>query len=220
MNDLSDKQDDCADTLRLVLLGDSDIAYWPVELYPTLVSRQQLAPIVSGHSGATLKDTLPHLQRVLDENSSQPLFFVFCAGENDIGEGISLDSSVRSLEVCLDMIADSSENHCLMFLGPKFEPWLENRTKSKKEYSKMSRLFARCLQRHPSSERLHYIDCLTMFCGESATIPGAVLGGRAMAEHKYFQSDLLHLSKHGYKIWKDILEKEIQKIVYASSKAS
>jgi lysophospholipase L1-like esterase len=219
MNDLSRKQDECADPPRLVLLGDSDIDYWPDELFPTINnSLQKLSPIVRGHSGATLRDVLPHLQRVLDEHGSQPLLIVACAGENDIGEGISLDNSIRSLEKLLKRVFESSKHHRLIFLGPKFEPWLENSMDCKKNYSKMSRSFNRCLQKNPQSERLHYIDCLTMFCGETASVPGAVLGGRARAEYKYFQSDLLHLSNHGYKIWKDVVEKKIREFFSTTSK--
>eukprot|EP00980_Cylindrotheca_fusiformis_P020063 scaffold7139_cov115-Cylindrotheca_fusiformis.AAC.13 len=190
---------------NLVLLGDSDIAYWPDELYPTCVGLEKRPPLVSGLSGATIGEILPHLQRILDDNDGDPLLFVVCAGENDIGEGISLDSSVRSLESLLDMVVNSSKDHRLIFLGPKFEPWLENDERCKKDYCKMSRSFSRCLQRNPQSDRLQYVDCLCMFCGESAFVPGAVLGGRAKAEYKYFKSDLLHLSNHGYIIWKGII---------------
>ena len=143
--------------------------------------------------------------------------FVICAGENDIGEGLSLDNSVGALEKLLEMILASSEKHRVIFLGPKFEPWQENDIMAKKKYSKMSRSFQQCLSRQFDSNGMHYIHCLAMFCGGSATIPGAILGGRANAECKYFQSDLLHLSTHGYKIWKDVVEQKIKEILIMPS---
>lgn len=200
---------------RLVLFGDSDIFFWPEDLYPTFPGSRT---IKSGHSGATLRDLIPHLSRTLQDNGKEELLFVICAGENDIGEGMSLDNSVGALEKLLEMILASSEKHGVIFLGPKFEPWQENDMVAKKKYYKISRSFQRCLSRHDGTDCMHYsyIDCLTMFCGESATIPGAILGGRASAEFKYFQSDLLHLSIHGYRIWKEVVEQKINDILAIS----
>lgn len=48
-----------------------------------------------------------------------------------------------------------------------------------------------------------------MFCGDSANQPGALMGGQAIPEARYFDNDQLHLSDEGYKIWKEILEQKI-----------
>jgi lysophospholipase L1-like esterase len=198
-------------TYRLALIGDSDIAYWPSGLYPTIQGTPD--PIVSGHSGATLEDVLPYLRALMNEHGSkQPLIILACAGENDIGNGISLDHSVSSLEKFLNLIFGASrenQNHHLIFLGPKFEPWLEDDPSYKKKYGKMSRSFERCCSRHFHSDNVRYIDCLAMFCGDTANIAGAVLGGKAKADDKYFASDRLHLSSHGYKIWNEVVDRQI-----------
>lgn len=199
------------ENLHLVLFGDSDIAFWPEDLYPAVP--QLRSTCKSGHSGATLRDLIPQLSQILQEQGEKELLLVICAGENDIGEGLSQDNSVSALDKLLGMILTSSEKHMVIFLGPKFEPWQENDVIAKKRYSKMSRSFERCLSRQGDTFCTHYIDCLTMFCGESATAPGAILGGRAKAEFKYFQSDLLHLSIHGYKIWKEVVEQKIMEIL-------
>ena len=203
---------------KLALVGDSDIAFWPPELRPIIVGDSPTDTIVSAQGGLTLGECLPFLQKVLREdggNQRQEIIIVACAGENDVGNGISLDNSVRSLESFLDMAFQdngdgSSSLRRLVFLGPKFEPWLEDDPSYKKQYSKMSRSFQRCCQKHANADNIHYIDCLTMFCGDTATIPGAVLGGKACADGQYFASDKLHLSRHGYRIWKDVVEKAIQ----------
>jgi lysophospholipase L1-like esterase len=204
---------------RVALVGDSDIAYWPPELHPVVDGSPKT--IVSGHSGATLGDILPHLRTVIKEHGGkQELLIVACAGENDIGNNISLDNSVRSLDNFIDIIFDDSNDqhsHRLVFLGPKFEPWLEDDPSYKKKYSGMSRSFERCCQRHANSENIHYIDCLTMFCGDTATVPGAVHGGRAKADYKYFAADQLHLSNHGYKIWKEVVESQIKESTLKAS---
>ena len=202
---------------RLCLVGDSDIAYWPPELFPSLTPSMDTTsarPITSGHSGATLAEILPHMQNILETHGADhELIIVACAGENDIGEGISIDNSVRSLESLFDIVLGSSTekpSHRIFFLGPKFEPWLEDDPSFKKKYSKMSRSFERACKSHSNSENICFIDCLTMFCGETAQVPGAVLAGRAKADYKYFASDLLHLSNQGYEIWKQVVEEKIR----------
>lgn len=102
---------------------------------------------------------------------------------------------------------------------------------SKKKYAAMSRAMERCCRgfgtncrsgggggddnrREDSNHRnndnnkmVYYVDCLTMFCGESANQPGAVLGGRAKAERQFFSDDALHLNDAGYEVWRDVVER-------------
>ena len=103
---------------RLIVVGDSDIAFWPKDLLPfasnDAVGKDWGEPLVSGHSGATLAGVLPHLRTVLseadDKGNTQPpptsetRIVVACAGENDIGEGLSLDKSLEALREFLDAI--------------------------------------------------------------------------------------------------------------------
>jgi lysophospholipase L1-like esterase len=204
--------------MSLAFVGDSDIDYWPSEVLPTLDGAVPVAA-VSGHSGASLSETLPHLRKVLENHGSiQKLMIVACAGENDIGDGISLDNSLIALRQFLDAIFSNDEKvpsfkHHLIFLGPKFEPWLEDDPSYKKAYSKMSRAFSRCCEKHENADQIQFIDCLTMFCGDTATIPGAVLAGRAKADYKYFAADKLHLSIHGYTVWQQVVQERITEII-------
>jgi lysophospholipase L1-like esterase len=262
---------------RLVVVGDSDIAYWPKELLPSASSCDDAGkggivakttewdqpPLVSGHSGATLAGVLPHLRMVLAESSmadsscggehkgtsrrlpsdettnTNTLIVVACAGENDIGEGLSLGHSVEALREFADTIFHEHNDQCgdndnvfLIFLGPKFEPWLEHDPSEKKKYTAMARAFRRCLEEYQYDDstntstnisenkkdgRIHFIDCLTIFCGETANVPGARLGGRAKADPRFFASDQLHLSKEGYAIWKEVVETRIR-LCLASSR--
>jgi hypothetical protein len=132
---------------------------------------------------------------------------------------------------------NNDDNRFLIFLGPKFEPWQDNHHDNisyKKKYNSMTRAFQRCLQEYKKkkngndnddennsndfSRRIHYIDCLTMFCDEETTnLPGARFCGRAKAEPYYFSSDQLHLSDSGYYIWKDIIETKILQCLTPSS---
>ena len=59
-----------------------------------------------------------------------------------------------------------------------------------------------------------------MFCGETATLPGAVMGGRAQADPKFFRNDGLHLNEEGYRIWKQIVEQELEKVMSTDSQGN
>jgi hypothetical protein len=113
--------------MSFAFVGDSDIEYWPSEVLPALDGTVPVAA-VSGHSGASLSETLPHLRKVLENHGSiQKLMIVACAGENDIGNGISLDNSLIALRQFLDAIFNNEKAPLklhFIFLGPKFERWL------------------------------------------------------------------------------------------------
>ena len=197
----------------LLLVGDSDIARWPSDLFPQSNSLQQTR--TSAHSGATLREIVPHMEEALkDIQQADIIVLVACAGENDIGNGIFLDDTLLAFQELIRVFfRDNNEiQRRLFFLGPKLEPWLDNDPSSRKQYVKLSRAFQRACIKHTRFEEIVYIDCLTMFCGESGNVPGATLGGQAKADPSYFDSDQLHLSYEGYQVWKGVVENHISKI--------
>jgi lysophospholipase L1-like esterase len=202
----------------LLLVVDSDIARWPSELLPQW-SESALPPTVSGHSGATLKEIIPHIETALDtiDTASDTIVLVICAGENDIGNGLSRDGTLTAFDELLSAFFGNTKstagtNRRLIFLGPKLEPWLNNDESSRKQYVKLSRAFQRSCAKHARADETHFVDCLTMFCGKSANVPGATLGGKAKAEPMYFSSDQLHLSEEGYRIWKQVVEERLSEL--------
>lgn len=176
-------------------------------------------------------------------SSGSKNIFVACAGENDVGSGRSIDKILETFRTFLDELfplnglhsssnqisttknpkttttvptpAPTNNNH-LVFLGPKFEPWLTDDYSSRKQYTKLSNGFQRTIRKHHgfASGKIVYIDCLTLFCTkETANIPGAVHGGRAMPDDRYFDGDGLHLSDEGYCVWKEIVDMEISSLI-------
>jgi lysophospholipase L1-like esterase len=212
----------------VTLIGDSDIERWPTDLLPSVLGSEVS---VRGQSGATLADVLPLMKEELHATSSpRCLIVVFCAGENDIVQSIRLDETLTYFRRLLEMVfppeeAPTSGRH-LIVLGPKFEPWLEYDAACRKQYFKMSNAMERACKQYDTKAPNHtitYLDCLTMFCGESGQLPGAVLGGRAVPEKTLFDYDQLHLSREGYKIWKEVAEGHIASLldvgnVHASSR--
>jgi lysophospholipase L1-like esterase len=221
--------------ITIALVGDSDISRWPSELFPA-PSSGTVHFIVSGHSGATLQEVIPHVKETLanallvseedESNKSKSseeaattcsttsihshkdrrrlmktqkhhvppksnnvgsadndddterrrrsrshdddgdsLFLVICAGENDIGNGVSLTESTQSLDEMLSSILyhfddknddDNNNNYYyyenvqmvgVIFLGPKLEPWLKHDVSARKDYIRMSRSFVARFQR-------------------------------------------------------------------------
>ena len=208
--------------LQIVLVGDSDISQWPEALFPTVADSEVS---VSGHSGATLEQCLPFVgdtvRQVYQKESKQSpkrIVVVFLAGENDIMNGIPLLKSEESLKVLLGTISELEQSYAdctftLIVLGPKFEPWLADDLGSRKSYGNMSRAFYRCCKEYndatTSGAAVTFVDCLTLFCGESTNLPGAVLGGKANPEKKYFDDDKMHLSDEGYLRLKKVVENQI-----------
>lgn len=218
-------------SISIILAGDSDISRWPPSLYPQV---QNAAVSVEniGQSGASLSDLLPQLQTFRAAHPTPPIdakskdgsinIFIACAGENDISSGRSIDGLLKIFHSFLDDLFSNSTQHQLqsdnhlIFIGPKFEPWLSDEMSSRKQYTKLSNTLHRTIRKHSGfgADRMVFIDCLTMFCTEdTSTIPGAVHGGRALPDDKYFHEDGLHLSDEGYKVWKQIIEGAIVEIL-------
>lgn len=203
------------DALSISYIGDSDIARWP----SNILHKGGNTPRMSGHSGATLVEILPFVEQALQAATSffiknpynSLVFVVVCAGENDIGNGLPLDETLASFEKLLNMLHTPYQH--LIFLGPKIEPWLSHDPMSQKKYVKMSKAFGRAAEKHPKKDQIWFIDCLTMFCGESGTRAGAILGRLARAEPQYFADDQLHLNDLGYERWTQVVEEKIELIM-------
>ena len=165
------------------------------------------------------------------------IFFIACAGENDLSSGFSVDTVVHSFHKLVDSIFSDSNCHDrphLIFFGPKLEPWLndnDNEEMRKFYYQLNERLIissSNCARDvtidhsakegqnhhcHSDGKNVSYIDSLTLFCGQSANERGSVLSGKAKADETYFDVDGLHLNQEGYKVWKQELERTLEQIL-------
>ena len=199
----------------LLLVGDSDVSRWPAELLPQCCSAIQQT-ITSGHSGATLQEIIPNVKAAIEnENGADSLVLVACAGENDIGNGCSLDETLSAFQELVHVFfpGDTTTTRRLIFLGPKLEPWLEDDPLSRKQYVKLSKALQRACNKHERCNEIVFVDCLTMFCGDSGNLPGALYGGAAKADPHYFANDRLHLSNEGYQVWKQAVEDHLSDIL-------
>ena len=211
----------------MILLGDSDISRWPPSQYPSLTpppSSSMDCNIICnyGVGGAEMKDLLQQFNtwekdcasKVQKESNASSDVFVCCAGENDIGSGRSIDQILENFRTFLDVIFAPSQLskpslRILIFLGPKFEPWLIDDNSSRKQYAKLNTGLQRAIRKHHATNQIYYIDCLTLFCSkETRSIPGA-LTAKAIPDSQNFDKDGLHLNDTGYGIWKRIVEEKI-----------
>lgn len=116
--------------------------------------------------------------------------------------------------------------YSLIFLGPKVEPWMDkDDLPSRKSYFQLSHRIRSAVDQlrttimtdsengddSTTGRSIHFVDCLTLFCGETQHC--SVVGGGAIAKREYFQSDELHLSPHGYLIWKELVEDIVKDLI-------
>jgi len=109
----------------------------------------------------------------------------------------------------------------LIFLGPKIEPWMgggeedgqqEDDLDARKGYFNLSQHLGRKCKTLKNSASISYIDCLKMFCEDTAHLPiVSNTKNKAMAQAEYFDADGLHLSDSGYLVWKGIVESIMEK---------
>lgn len=254
---------------HLLLIGDSDIKRWPSRLRPILPrtdntedgsnqpsfngdkSRNKTYSNihVCGRDGATIRDCIQVAYKFFKYHNTStgrynyPLIVIACAGENDLGHGLSVDNIIETFDEFIRTVLNRSSSSSasikqleistvtpkapsmnvpktyLFFLGPKLEPWLQDDPNSRKEYVKLSQKMQKKVDELSTSISSHshavFLDCLTMFCGASSSLPGAIYGGRAIAEVKYFDEDKLHLNESGYTVWKNLVEKELIKVMHS-----
>ena len=138
---------------------------------------------------------------------------ICCAGENDLGSGRSIDKILETFRAVLDALFPSTKSYLkLIFIGPKFEPWLINDNVSRKQYTKLNNGLQRAIRKHHAKDQITYIDCLTLFCTEeTANVPGAI-HSKAIPDDRYFDKDGLHLNSSGYEKWKQIIEQKLKEI--------
>jgi len=205
----SPPQQQPSNSKALLFVGDSDIARWPPELLPNLDA--EVPPTVSGHNGATLQEIIPHVEKALQTlgTATDTVVLVACAGENDIGSGVSLEDILSAFDELLRTFFGNAvgiSRRRLIFLGPKIEPWLKDDPASRKQYVKLSLRLRSSCSNHERAHEIQFVDCLTMFCGETANVPGATLGRKARADPIYFENDELHLNRQGYQVWQEVVE--------------
>uniref|UniRef100_A0A7S2KE40 SGNH hydrolase-type esterase domain-containing protein n=1 Tax=Leptocylindrus danicus TaxID=163516 RepID=A0A7S2KE40_9STRA len=205
----------------LVLLGDSDIERWPAHLYPFYVFPRNVE--IVGRGGAQLRDVTEIYKNWALESAAiadncvgeLDIFIIACAGENDIGSGKSIEATMEDFSLLLAGIIseyNGEGRRKIIFLGPKFEPWLIRDHSSRKQYATLSKRMRRHCEKHVRCADITFVDCLTMFCGETKGVPGAALGGRAIPDKNYFAEDGLHLNDEGYNLWKEELNRLLHQL--------
>ena len=209
----------------MILLGDSDVSRWPSSLYPryptsTLTSiSTSTSHCNDGVGGAQMSDVLQQINKWKKDKKDESNgtvndnILICCAGENDLGSGRSIDQILETFRAVLDALFPSTKSDIkLIFIGPKFEPWLINDNTSRKQYIKLNNSLQRAIRKHHATDQITYIDCLTLFCtDETANDPGAI-HSKTIPDEKYFDKDGLHLNDEGYEKWKQIIEQKLMEI--------
>mmetsp|Transcript_4438 Transcript_4438/g.5116 ORF Transcript_4438/g.5116 Transcript_4438/m.5116 type:complete len:268 (+) Transcript_4438:128-931(+) len=237
----------------LIFVGDSDISRWPSNHLPTVAEKNHLkhhkikeTALNHAVSGSLLHDLPDQIAAALDEyhlikknkHHHEHIFFIACAGENDLSNGQPIDTILQSFHNVITNVFNESKCETkphLIFFGPKLEPCVIDDESVRKSYFQLSERFSAACQElkvqvtqdhndhhrheesthhcHSDGKNISYIDCLTMFCGHSSGVKGAILNGEVKPEALYFDRDGLHLNEAGYRVWKDQVENLLSTIL-------
>lgn len=160
-----------SNALNFILIGDSDMAKWPSSQLPSLANLPTLKhhnfkQVISNFAknGALLSNVPSQVEKAIKElnitvdnapsNSSRKhhsnVFFIACAGENDLSQGFSVDAVMQSFNSLIDTIFSYStcnNKPHLIFFGPKIEPWLNASDKDDKNSEEMRKAYFQLSQR-------------------------------------------------------------------------
>ncbi len=174
---------------QVLFIGSSSIRLWDLKKsFPTLAANNH------GFGGSHVSDSVHFFDRVV--TPVRPSVIVFYAGDNDIANKKSPETVARDFEKFLTLVDEKCpECRAVFFIAvkPSLKRW-ELRELQKQANAGIQKLSSE----HP---RLKYVD-----------IWDAMLGEDGLPKKELFVEDGLHMSEAGYKIWNEIVQKELSQI--------
>ena len=132
--------------IALIFFGDSDIARWPEHLFPSLDlttkknlnhHRIDVTTFNFSKSGAIMENLSKQITKASHELTGKnerfdEMIFIGCAGENDVSNGIPIDTTMEFFNEAMKSINSFFDHHSspkqpyVLFMGPKVEPWMDS----------------------------------------------------------------------------------------------
>jgi lysophospholipase L1-like esterase len=163
---------------RVIFYGSSSIRLWSslVEDFP------DLAVVNLGFGGSTLAACAHFFERVVVP--CKPQAIVFYAGDNDLGDGLSPEQVLRSLQQLRQKVQRYRAELPFAFISIKPSP---ARWPIRERIRRANQLAQEELATWPTA---HYIDIFPQMLGTDGT-----------PRPELFADDGLHLSAEGYRVW-------------------
>lgn len=167
--------------------GSSSFRLWET-LYEDF---EVLKPVNLGFGGSTLAACVWFFDRIM--KPYHPKRMIIYAGDNDLGDGRHPEEVFIFFQQLYEKVFTRfGDLHCyFLSLKPSLNRW-----HMMDQFRYTNNLIKADIERHKS--HWHFVDMFT-----------PMLDGEGKLKHEYFVSDGLHLSEHGYLLWKNVLNSQL-----------
>ena len=174
----------------IVFSGSSSIRFW-IDLDKDFIEYDILN---RGFGGSIFSDLNYFINELIIKHN--PDLIVLYEGDNDIAFNIPTKYIYDDFKKSYKLIRKKNENVPIIYIAPKPSP---ARWDKKNKYDELNNLIKEFCK---MKQRTYYFDTWSIMIDNEGNIP-----------KKYFWTDMLHMNKSGYQIWKKNLKPLINKIL-------
>ena len=179
-----------SDKPLIVFSGSSSIRFW-IDLDKDFTEYDILN---RGFGGSIFSDLNYFINELIIKHN--PDLIVLYEGDNDIAFNIPTKYIYDDFKKSYELIRKKNENVPIIYIAPKPSP---ARWDKKNKYDELNNLIKEFCK---MKQRTYYFDTWSIMIDNEGNIP-----------KKYFWTDMLHMNKSGYQIWKKNLKPLINKIL-------
>ena len=179
-----------SDKPLIVFSGSSSIRFW-IDLDKDFIEYDILN---RGFGGSIFSDLNYFINELIIKHN--PDLIVLYEGDNDIAFNIPTKYIYDDFKKSYELIRKKNENVPIIYIAPKPSP---ARWDKKNKYDELNNLIKEFCK---MKQKTYYFDTWSIMIDNEGNIP-----------KKYFWTDMLHMNKSGYQVWKKNLKLLINKIL-------
>ena len=179
-----------SDKPLIVFSGSSSIRFW-IDLDKDFIEYDILN---RGFGGSIFSDLNYFINELIIKHN--PDLIVLYEGDNDIAFNIPTKYIYDDFKKSYELIRKKNENVPIIYIAPKPSP---ARWDKKNKYDELNNLIKEFCK---MKQKTYFFDTWSIMIDNEGNIP-----------KKYFWTDMLHMNKSGYQIWKKNLKPLINKIL-------
>ena len=179
-----------SDKPLIVFSGSSSIRFW-IDLDKDFIEYDILN---RGFGGSIFSDLNYFINELIIKHN--PDLIVLYEGDNDIAFNIPIKYIYDDFKKSYELIRKKNENVPIIYIAPKPRP---ARWDKKNKYDELNNLIKEFCK---MKQKTYYFDTWSIMIDNEGNIP-----------KKYFWTDMLHMNKSGYQVWKKNLKPLINKIL-------
>ena len=179
-----------SDKPLIVFSGSSSIRFW-IDLDKDFIEYDILN---RGFGGSIFSDLNYFINELIIKHN--PDLIVLYEGDNDIAFNIPTKYIYDDFKKSYELIRKKNENVPIIYIAPKPSP---ARWDKKNKYDELNNLIKEFCK---MKQKTYYFDTWSIMIDNEGNIP-----------KKYFWTNMLHMNKSGYQIWKKNLKPLINKIL-------